>query len=74
LAANALGGDMVLVDSIHLGRDASGSGELSRLFRPKTMSSPPTIALTTRPTKETVPAASPKRVSPATPITAQVVK
>src|SRR5215213_9556577 len=34
--ANALGGDMEFIDSIHLGEDASGG--LSRLLRPRTMS------------------------------------
>src|SRR5215207_5102700 len=34
----ALGGDMELVDSIHLGGDTSGSGALRRLLRPRTMS------------------------------------
>src|SRR5215207_9342702 len=70
----ALGGDMELVDSIHLGGDASGSGALRRLLRPRTMSRPPTVALMTRPTVETMPAASLKRVRPVIPITAQVVK
>src|SRR5215203_685553 len=74
LKPNALGGDMELIDSIHLGGDASGSGAMSKLLRPRTMSSPPTIALMTRPTAEAAPSAPPKRVSPERPITAQVVK
>src|SRR5215207_1059837 len=74
LTPKALGGDMELVDSIHLGGDASGSGALRRLLRPRTMSRPPTVALMTRPTVETVPAASLKRLRPVIPITAQVVK
>ena len=71
---NALGGDMVFIDSIHLGREASGSGEPSRLLRPRTRSRPPTVALMTRPTAETMLCAPPKKVSPKIPITAQVVK
>ena len=50
---NALGGDTEFIDFIHLGGDASGSGESSRLLRPRTMSRAPTVALMTRPTVET---------------------
>src|SRR5215212_1344111 len=72
--AKALGGDMEFIDSIHLGGDASGSGESSRLLRPSTMSRTPTVVLMTRPTVETVLSAPPKRMSPARPITAQIVR
>src|ERR671910_473678 len=74
---NALTGDTDLIDSIHLGGGASGSGTLRRLLRPRTISRPPTDALKTRPTIEVAPpapAAPPKRVSPATPVAVQVVK
>src|SRR3712207_1649039 len=71
---NALDGDMELIDSIHLGGWASGSGALSRLLRPRTTSSPPTIALMTRPIVEAALSAPPKRVNPTIPIAAQVVK
>jgi len=71
---NALGGDMASIDAIHLGCDTSGSGEASRLLRPRTISSAPIVALMTRPTVETVLCAPPKRTSPEIPITAQVVK
>jgi hypothetical protein len=71
---NALAGDMELIDSIHLGGCASGSGALRRLLRPSTMSKPPTITLMTRPIVEAALSAPPKRVRPATPIAAQVVK
>src|SRR5215213_6973975 len=70
----ALGGDMELIDSIHLDGCASGSGALSRLLRPRTTSRPPTIALKTRPIVEAALSAPPKRASPTTPIAAQVVK
>jgi hypothetical protein len=71
---NALGGDMELIDSIHLGGGASGSGEWSRLLRPRTMSRVPIVALMTRPTVEMAPSAPPKRRRPKIPIPAQVVK
>src|SRR5829696_6059804 len=71
---NALGGDMEFIDSIHLGGDASGSEESSRLLRPRTMSRAPTVALIMRPTAATVLSAPPKIRSPERPITAQVVK
>src|SRR5215211_659498 len=71
---NALGGDMESIDFIHLGWDASGSGEPSRLLSPRTMSRAPTVTLMTRPTVEIVLSAPPKRMSPEIPITAQVVK
>src|SRR5215203_6014971 len=71
---NALGGDMTFIDSIHAGGDASGSGESSRLLRPRTMSRAPIVMLMTRPIVETVLSAPPKRMSPEIPTTAQVVK
>jgi hypothetical protein len=71
---NARGGDMEFIDSIHLGGDASGSEESSRLLRPRTRSRVPTVALMIRPTVATVLSAPPKSRSPETPITAQVVK
>jgi hypothetical protein len=73
---NALGGDMELIDSIHLGGCASGYGALRRLLRPRTISRPPTEALITRPAVEapSAPAAPSKRVSPAMPMAAQVAK
>src|SRR5215217_5169499 len=71
---NALGGDMEFIDSIHPGGDASGSGASSRLLRLRTISRAPTVALKTRPTVETALPAPPKRMSPETPITAQVAK
>src|SRR5919112_4962815 len=71
---NALGDDMTSIDSVHLGCDTLGSGEASRLLRPRTISSAPIVALMTRPTVETVLSAPPKRTSPEIPITAQVVK
>src|ERR687897_931004 len=74
---NALGGDMELIDSIHLGGCASGYGALRRLLRPRTMSRPPTEALITRPAVEAAPpapAAPAKRVRPAMPMAAQVAK
>jgi hypothetical protein len=43
--ANALGGDMESIDSIHPGRDASGAS--SRLLNPRTMSRAPTVTLMT---------------------------
>jgi hypothetical protein len=55
------------------GRLGIGSDEQA-LFKPKTTSSPPTIALMTRPTAKAVLPVPPKRVSPETPITAQVAK
>src|SRR5215212_962219 len=71
---NALGGDMESIDSIHPGGDASGSGALSRLLKPRAMSRPPTVTLMTVPTVETASCASPKRTSPKIPITVQVAK
>ena len=71
---NALGGDMESIDSIHPGGDASGSGALSRLLKPRTMSRAPTVTLMTLPTVETMLSAPPKRISPKTPIAAQVAK
>jgi hypothetical protein len=74
---NALAGVMELTDSIHLGRDASGSGVLKRLLRPRTMSSTPSVTLITRPIMEAVlpaPAVPPNRMSPATPTAAHTAK
>src|SRR5215217_7023599 len=71
--ANALGGDMELIDSIHLGGCASGSAAWSRLLRPRTTSRPPTVTLMIRPVVEAALSPPPKRVSPTIPIAAQVV-
>ena len=71
--SNALGGDIESIDSIHPGGDASGSGALSKLLKPRTMSRPPTVTLMTLPTVQTASSASPKRTSPKIPITVQVV-
>src|SRR5215213_4555199 len=60
---NALGGDMTFIDSIHTGGDAAGSGESSRLLRPRTMSRAPIVMLMTRPIVVTVLAARPERMS-----------
>src|SRR5215218_5659719 len=65
---------MASIDCIHLGCDTSGSGEASRLLRPRTMSSAPIVVLMTRPTVETMFSAPPKRTRPEIPITTQVVK
>src|SRR5215210_8176426 len=71
---NALGGDIELIDSIHLGGGASGSGAFRRLLIPITTSRAPTETLMTRPTVETAPSAPPKRRRPKIPMPAQVVK
>src|SRR5215211_4734021 len=71
---NALGGDMKSIDSIHPGGEASGSGALSRLLKLRTMSRAPTVTLMTLPTMERMLSAPPKRISPETPIVAQVAK
>jgi len=74
---NALASVMELAATIHLGRDASGSGVLKSLYRPKTMSSTPSVTLITRPIVEAVlpaPAVPPNRMSPATPTTAHTAK
>src|SRR5215208_589400 len=71
--ANALGGDMELIDSIHLGGCASGSAAWSRLLRPRTTSRPPTVTLMIRPVVEAALSPPPKRVSPTIPVAAQVV-
>src|SRR5215208_2976775 len=70
----ALGGDMKSIDSIHPGGEASGSGALSRLLKLRTMSRAPTVTLMTLPTMERMLSAPPKRISPETPIAAQVAK
>jgi hypothetical protein len=72
--AKARDGELLSRDCSHPGGEAAGSGEPSRLLSPSTIRSTPTAALITRPIVEMALPASPKRTSPATPITAQTVK